>query len=112
MATGKLAVLINDLIEEKKLKNLSILTLEQLYPLDVQTIGSILESYKSKEYYWAQEEPENMGYFLHLDRQLEKITNKTWNLISRPASPAPSSGPGNWDRAYLDEILLKIEALN
>ena len=112
MATGKLALLINDLIEEKKLKNLSILTLEQLYPLDVESIRSILQTYKSKEYYWAQEEPENMGYFLHLDRLLEKITNKAWKLISRPASPAPSSGPGNWDRAYMDEILLKIEALN
>ncbi len=112
MATGKLAVLINDLIEEKKLKNLSILTLEQLYPLDVESIRSILQNYKSKDYYWAQEEPENMGYFLHLDRQLEKITNKTWKLISRPASPAPSSGPGNWDRAYLDEILQQIESLN
>ena len=69
----------------------------QLYPLDEAAIRAALEPYSGAEVVWAQEEPENMGYFGWLDRQLERIAGKRVKLVSRPAVPSPAVGPKKWN---------------
>ncbi|MGY6562752.1 MAG: 2-oxoglutarate dehydrogenase E1 component [Luteibaculaceae bacterium] len=72
-------------------ENYAFVRLEQLYPLPVEKIDAILDSYKkAKRFIWFQEEPENMGAYgfmlrKYKTRNLEPITQR------ESASPAPGS---------------------
>lgn len=100
MSTGKLAVLL-----EQADPDAALIRLEQLYPLPEQALRDALAPYPEAELVWAQEEPENMGYFQWLDRKLEAITGRPWRLVTRPASPAASSGPKKWDDRALKAVI-------
>ena len=105
MATGKLAVLLERARERAGIDDVALVRLEQLYPLDAATLDRALAPYRGAELVWAQEEPENMGYFGWLDRRLEAIAGRRWRLVTRPASPAPASGPEKWDEALLNAVI-------
>jgi 2-oxoglutarate dehydrogenase E1 component len=68
-------------------------------------LARALAPYRDAELIWAQEEPENMGYFGWLDRRLEAVAGRRWRLVSRPASPSASSGPKQWDDAHLQALI-------
>ncbi|MEM7683560.1 MAG: hypothetical protein AAF293_01960, partial [Pseudomonadota bacterium] len=61
--------------------------------------------YPDADLVWAQEEPENFGYFQWLDRRLEEATGRRWRCVSRPASPSASAGPKAWDDAHLQSVI-------
>jgi 2-oxoglutarate dehydrogenase E1 component len=73
------------------LNEFAIVRLDQIYPLPLNQIDSIIKKYKNaKELFWVQEEPQNMGAWpfilrkTHLDYQ--------FNLISRKESGSPATG--------------------
>ncbi|MEM7211024.1 MAG: 2-oxoglutarate dehydrogenase E1 component [Pseudomonadota bacterium] len=104
MSTGKLSVLLEQ--ERNRLgADVALIRLEQLYPLDAPAIAEAVARYPEAELIWAQEEPENMGYFLWLDRKLEAATGRRWTCVSRPASPSASAGPKKWDDAHLERVI-------
>ena len=104
MSTGKLSVLLEQ-ERERSGANVAVIRLEQLYPLDLSRIAEITAAYRDAELIWAQEEPENMGCFMWLDRKLEAATGRRWRCISRPASPSASAGPKVWDDAHLATVI-------
>lgn len=76
--------------EELNAEHVALVRLEQLYPLDIENINAILEKYSNrKQLIWAQEEPENMGAWMHI---LRKMKHLPFELISPAESAAPSSG--------------------
>lgn len=76
--------------EELKVDNVALVRLEQLYPLDKEKIGKILEKYSErKQLIWAQEEPENMGAWTFLLRKMREVP---FELVSPPESAAPAPG--------------------
>ena len=107
MSTGKLSVLLEAARKEAGIDDVALIRLEQLYPLDAQSLSQTLETYGDAELVWAQEEPENMGYFALLDRQLEAVAGRRWRLVSRPASPSAGSGPKKWDDAHLKAVIAR-----
>ena len=57
--------------EEKKRTDVALIRLEQLFPLPVKEIDSVIESYpNANDLVWAQEEPRNMGAWSFLLLQL------------------------------------------
>ena len=51
---------------EKKIKNVALIRLEQLFPLPIQEIDIELNKFsKATDFVWAQEEPRNMGAWGH-----------------------------------------------
>ena len=104
LSTGKLAVLL-EAERDRTGADVALIRLEQLYPLDTAALSKALEPFADAELIWAQEEPENMGYFNWLDRQLEAISGRRWTCVSRPASPSASSGPKAWDDAHLRRVI-------
>ena len=51
---------------EKKIKNVALIRLEQLFPLPIQEIDLELNKFsKATDFVWAQEEPRNMGVWSH-----------------------------------------------
>ena len=76
--------------DEKKLKNVAIVRLEQLFPLAEDLIKKVISSYnKARKYAWVQEEPENMGAWAYI---LRTFTYADLELVSRRASGSPASG--------------------
>ena len=61
--------------EEKKRTDVALIRLEQLFPLPVKEIDSVIESYpNANDLVWAQEEPRNMGAWSFLLLQLPHAT--------------------------------------
>jgi 2-oxoglutarate dehydrogenase E1 component len=70
-----------------------IVRLEQLYPVPKKQLRKIIKKYqRAKNWYWVQEEPENMGGWHFIRSYLNDISGKSFAYIGRPASASPASG--------------------
>lgn len=82
-----------DIIEEKErlgVDDIAVVRIEQLYPLPTDQIKKLITKYNQAEnILWAQEEPENMGAWLHVLRLLPDVPIK---VVARMASGAPATG--------------------
>ena len=85
--------------KELGVTNMAFVRIEQLYPLPQKQIDAILAKYKAKNIIWAQEEPANMGAWMHMAMNLRHIPLVG---ICRPASAASAEGSKK-----LHEIRLK-----
>ncbi len=103
---------------EKKINDIAIIRLEQLYPFPKESLEKELAKYpKATEIVWAQEEPRNQGawYWIasrhHLDSQVS--TKQKLLLVSRPASSSPAVGylakHNEQQKALIESALGKIE---
>ncbi len=103
---------------EKKINDIDIIRLEQLYPFPKESLEKELAKYpKATEIVWAQEEPRNQGawYWIasrhHLDSQVS--TKQKLLLVSRPASSSPAVGylakHNEQQKALIESALGKIE---
>jgi 2-oxoglutarate dehydrogenase E1 component len=63
--------------------------LEQIYPLPQAQLEKLYKKYSKAIWYWAQEEPLNMGAASFLRMNLSSIN---FGVISRPASASTASG--------------------
>jgi len=77
-------------MEEKKVDNVNIVRVEQLYPFPEKQVKAMLKKYsKSERVIWLQEEPENMGAWSFI---MQQAVAKDWTLSSIPASASPATG--------------------
>ena len=86
---GKLYYELLEKREELGREDVALVRIEQLYPLNKSKIDSIIKSYNGAEVVWAQEEPENMGAWGYILRDMYKYAPR---LISRKSSGSPASG--------------------
>ena len=98
--------------EDKKIKNMEIVRIEQLYPFPDSELISYTKSVKSKNFVWVQEEPENMGAWLMIRHRLEKVLNETkkgfkLSVIARDASASPAGGYQKYHIKRQKEIVAK-----
>lgn len=84
--TGKIYY---ELLSQQTSKDVAIVRIEQLYPFPKKQIEKILKKYKQAEMVWVQEEPQNMGAWIHILCQ-NVIPNV--RVISRPASASTATG--------------------
>jgi 2-oxoglutarate dehydrogenase E1 component len=91
-----------DLLAERrkrKLEEIAILRVEQLYPFPFSSLRVELLQYPNAEVVWCQEEPENMGAWTFVDRRIERALTGLGVKAARPiyigrseaASPATGS---------------------
>jgi 2-oxoglutarate dehydrogenase E1 component len=84
---------------ERKIDDVALLRLEQLYPFPAAVLSAELARYPGAEIVWCQEEPENMGGWHFVDRRIERVLDGLPHKIKRPryvgrheaASPATGS---------------------
>ena len=88
-----------DLIEAKQKSGaaaIAIVRVEQLYPFPAIQLQAIVEKYKgATEFIWAQEEPENMGAWVHVMRMFmkyEKLNAIQLKYVGRGENPSPATG--------------------
>jgi 2-oxoglutarate dehydrogenase E1 component len=87
--------------EAQEVNDIAIVRIEQLYPFPAKTLQSELEKYPNADVVWCQEEPENMGAWLSIDRRIEKVLGSIDSVkmqasrpiyIGRPESAATATG--------------------
>lgn len=69
---------------ERKIKNITILRLEQFYPFPDKSLEEELAQYPNADIIWCQEEHKNMGGWHFVDRRLEAVLGAIKHKQSRP----------------------------
>ena len=98
MCSGKVFYDLVKKRNDKEIKNIAIIRIEQLYPFPYDDLEEILTKYENaNEFIWCQEEPLNQGaWFSHrhrIQRVLDRLgESNEVNLVSRPAAAAPAVG--------------------
>ncbi len=97
--------------EKRKVTNLAIIRIEQLYPFQKHDLQQLLEQYSSAtEYFWVQEEPSNMGAWGFIQPQINEILPTTASLkyIGRKRSASPAVGSHALHKKQHAEILSAV----
>ena len=89
LCTGKIYYEASAAIEKKNRKDILLVRLEQIYPLAKKQLGDIEKKYSHAKWVWLQEEPENMGAWSYILRNLPHLKFK---LISRKESASTATG--------------------
>ena len=106
LCTGKVYYDLLSARAERRLENdTAIVRLEQLHPFPIGELQAALEPHPGAKFIWCEEEPENMGYFTHLDRRLERIAGRTFRRAGRPAAATPAVGVKYWHEAEIKAFL-------
>jgi 2-oxoglutarate dehydrogenase E1 component len=95
LCSGKVYYELSAARKAQGVRDVAILRLEQLYPLQVETLLTHLSQYQGgSEVLWVQEEPRNMGAWRFLDLHLSPVLrgNFDFSCISRPPSASPAAG--------------------
>ena len=96
-----------DLLEEKEKlgrKDVAFVRLEQLFPLPVSAIRSVVKKYKkANDIVWAQEEPRNMGAYGHMLMHLDEA--RQWRAATRRPYGAPAAGSSMRSKIRHQEVI-------
>ena len=91
--SGKLYYELAKAISEKEVEEIALIRIEQFYPFPEKEIKAAMKRYFSvKQWYWVQEEPENMGAWWFMDAQFRSRLNAPLQYIGRKASASPATG--------------------
>lgn len=95
LTSGKVYYELEAKREQENRSDVAILRIEQLYPLQLESLQTALAAYsKAIQVRWVQEEPENMGAWRYLRARFgDKLLDKfPFAGVSRPASASPATG--------------------
>jgi len=115
LCTGKVFYDLFEEFEKRKLKEVYILRLEQLYPFPVKSLSVELSRFKQAEFVWCQEESRNMGAWTFVKPRMEDLLVSIG--VPRPhlgyAGRAESASPatGHHARHMQEQKKLVNEAL-
>jgi len=93
--SGKVFFDLAKMQEEKKVDNVALVRVEQLYPFPREEVSAIIERYgKAEEVVWCQEEPMNQGAWFQIRHHLQACTGEKRPLkyVGRPGSSSPAVG--------------------
>ncbi|SHM52966.1 2-oxoglutarate dehydrogenase E1 component [Cyclobacterium lianum] len=111
LCSGKIYYELTEMREKEKVEDVAIIRVEQVHPLPKNQILKAIDSYsKDVETVWVQEEPENMGYWAFMVRNLYKDLNM--DVIARKASASPATGYHKVHVAEQKQILEKALKIN
>jgi 2-oxoglutarate dehydrogenase E1 component len=69
---------------ERKIDQVALVRVEQLYPFPNRSLPRVLARYPAAEVIWCQEEPRNMGAWSFVDRRIEDVLLGLPNPVKRP----------------------------
>ena len=96
-----------DLLEEQEKlerEDVALVRIEQLFPLPVEEIRTILKKYNNADdVVWAQEEPRNMGAYSHMLMHIDEA--KQWRAASRRPYGAPAAGSSTRSKRRHQQVI-------
>jgi 2-oxoglutarate dehydrogenase E1 component len=115
ISSGKVFYNLFEEREVRKLKNVKLLRLEQIYPFPARTLKEELFKTPDAEVVWCQEEPKNMGAWFFVDRKIEEVLLSYKAKFARPSyagrAEAASPATGSLSRHNREQAELVNEAL-
>jgi len=96
--------------EKTNNKEVALVRLEQMYPTPFEQLDKIKSKYKNAEFYWVQEEPENMGAWPFISRTFRK-SEFEFEVISRKPASSPATGFAKQHQAEQADIVAKAFAI-
>src|SRR5436190_17601808 len=94
LCTGKIGHELRMERKKKKISDVAIVFVEQMYPFPESEISAELSRYPNAEIVWVQEEPANMGALNYMLPRLRHLAGDRPVLsVKRSASPSPATGP-------------------
>lgn len=103
--TGKLYFDLLAHREAQNINDVALVRMEQLYPLPMNEIEAVFAKYTNATFFWAQEEPENMGAWTFMLRYLR---HKPLDVICRSESGSPASGSAEVFKKRQQAIINKV----
>jgi 2-oxoglutarate dehydrogenase E1 component len=92
VCSGKVFYDLHQARADRGLRDVAIVRVEQLYPLNEDLLRQSLGRYRRmKDLVWVQEEPLNMGAWLFMDYRLRGMGYQP-NYVGRDASASPATG--------------------
>jgi len=95
LCTGKIYYDLIEAREQRKVDNVAIMRVEQLYPLNIDELSAAIADFPAgKELVWVQDEPTNMGAWPYIKLNFGDELAKKYKLsrASRVESASPSTG--------------------
>jgi 2-oxoglutarate dehydrogenase E1 component len=115
MCSGKLYYDLLAARDERKITDIALVRIEQLYPFPDKLLAKELARYPKAEIIWCQEEPGNMGGWLFLDRRIESVLTEIGHKTTRPAyvgrTDSASTATGSLKRHNKEQAALIDKAL-
>jgi 2-oxoglutarate dehydrogenase E1 component len=108
LCSGKVYYDLEARREQAKITDTAIIRVEQLYPLELDLIESVLGQYPARTpVTWVQEDPENMGAWRFLRSQFGDALAKNRDLacVCRPAAASPATGSANSHKQEQEQLL-------
>lgn len=102
LCSGKIYYDLAEVKQKKKIKDIALVRLEQLYPFPEKQINAIIKKYKDATVAWVQEEPSNMGCLSFIQRMMPE---QKFEIISRKASASPATGYSKVHKAEQEKII-------
>ncbi len=94
--------------EERKIPDVAIVRLEQMYPFPTAQMRDILARYpETAQVVWVQEEPRNMGAWRFVQEQMQPVLESTQRVL-RYAGRAPSASPASGSLKRHQEELAEL----
>jgi 2-oxoglutarate dehydrogenase E1 component len=84
--------------QERKIKDVALIRIEQLHPFPFTALGKVMARYGRADVVWCQEDPQNMGAWNFVDRRIEQvlagldIAAKRASYAGRPEAASPATG--------------------
>ena len=93
LCTGKIYYELENRREELARKDLEIIRVEQLYPLDRAALQEVIDRYpNAKRFLWAQEEPENNGAWRFIESRFRRMFGLDLEYVGRDENASPAVG--------------------
>lgn len=100
--SGKIYYELLERQQQDNRKDIAIVRIEQLYPLPEKQIDAVIKKYSKADCYWVQEEPKNMGAWMHL---LRYDWPKPLKGICRKSSSTPATGYAHVHQAEQNDLI-------
>ena len=84
LCSGKVFYDLRKARDERGLRDITLVRLEQLHPFPADALAAELGRYPKADVVWCQEEPANMGAWFFVDRRIERILRESGHACERP----------------------------
>ncbi len=92
-------------------ENVALVRIEQLYPFPGSEAAEVVSRYSNaREWFWVQEEPENMGCWEFVKQRLRDAAGREFRYVGRPAAASPATGSHRAHREQQAAIIQRAMA--
>ena len=111
LCSGKVYFDLFEERENRRINDVYLLRVEQLYPFPTKALATELARFKKAEIYWCQEEPKNMGAWVFIQPYVEwvldtiKAKHRRPDYAGRAATASTATGLMSRHKAELEGLL-------